>query len=471
MESQSENFNKVPFIYSPLFIAIISAFSFLNGIPFIIAIILLYLRHKKYKTISIQNVSKMQVLDDYDTKVLNAQQQLTELKEQYARLEQSLKTHADEEMNQLNNELALIKETISKERHIMADVEKASDMYLSFPESNLSIYNDMPSSEIKNNLSLLLENEKELQQNGKAVIFIHNGSNQTITDKRKQRNQLLRSFNNEADNLIHNTTARNIDSVRGKITRAFEAHNKLFSIDGVQLTREFLKSKLSRMSCLYEYQKKLEEEKELLRAQKDQIREEEKVRRELDVAKKKIEKDEMQFNNEINRMMKYLQSTSLEAEKKLYMDKIKELEERLAELCKEKETVLQRESNAKAGFVYIISNIGSFGENVYKIGMTRRLEPMDRIKELSSASVPFEFDVHAIIFSDDAPALENLLHQKFRDHEVNRVNHRKEFFRVDLEEIEKLVKDKYNNTVSFVYTPKADEYRETLRINSSSASA
>ena len=233
MESQSENFNKVPFIYSPLFIAIISAFSFLNGIPFIIAIILLYLRHKKYKTISIQNVSKMQVLDDYDTKVLNAQQQLTELKEQYAQLEQSLKTHADEEMNQLNNELALIKETISKERHIMADVEKASDMYLSFPESNLSIYNDMPSSEIKNNLSLLLENEKELQQNGKAVIFIHNGSNQTITDKRKQRNQLLRSFNNEADNLIHNTTARNIDSVRGKITRAFEAHNKLFSIDGV----------------------------------------------------------------------------------------------------------------------------------------------------------------------------------------------------------------------------------------------
>ena len=103
--------------------------------------------------------------------------------------------------------------------------------------------------------------------------------------------------------------------------------------------------------------------------------------------------------------------------------------------------------------------------------MTRRLEPMDRIKELSSASVPFAFDVHAIIFSDDAPALENLLHQKFRDHEVNRVNHRKEFFRVDLEEIEKLVKDKYNNTVSFVYTPKADEYRETLRINSSSASA
>lgn len=109
----------------------------------------------------------MQVLDDYDTKVLNAQQQLTELKEQYARLEQSLKTHADEEMNQLNNELALIKETISKERHIMADVEKASDMYLSFPESNLSIYNDMPSSEIKNNLSLCLKMKRSCSKTEK----------------------------------------------------------------------------------------------------------------------------------------------------------------------------------------------------------------------------------------------------------------------------------------------------------------
>ena len=137
--------------------------------------------------------------------------------------------------------------------------------------------------------------------------------------------------------------------------------------------------------------------------------EEEKVRRELEQEKKKIEKDQTQFTNEINKLMKYLQKTSNDTEKQLYIDKVKELEEKLKELEKAKENVLERTTNAKAGFVYIISNIGSFGKDVYKIGMTRRLEPMDRIKELSSASVPFEFDVHAMIFSDDAPALETKL--------------------------------------------------------------
>ena len=101
--------------------------------------------------------------------------------------------------------------------------------------------------------------------------------------------------------------------------------------------------------------------------------------------------------------------------------------------------------------------------------MTRRLEPMDRIKELSSASVPFEFDVHALIFSDDAPALESLLHQHFRNMEVNKVNHRKEFFKVKLSEIENLVKEKYDKAVTFVEVPKAEEYRETLNIAQSAS--
>ena len=162
--------------------------------------------------------------------------------------------------------------------------------------------------------------------------------------------------------------------------------------------------------------------------------------------------------------MNYLQSARDDAERRLYMDKIKELQDKLAALEKEKEDVTQREQNARAGFVYIISNIGSFGENVYKIGMTRRLEPMDRIAELSSASVPFPFDVHALIFSDDAPGLENTLHQYFDKMRINKVNPRKEFFRVNLEEIKQLVKEKHNATARFVDVPDAVEYRETLRL-------
>lgn len=164
------------------------------------------------------------------------------------------------------------------------------------------------------------------------------------------------------------------------------------------------------------------------------------------------------------KLLGYMQKTSSDVEKQLYIDKIKELEEKLKELESAKESVLEREANARAGYVYIISNIGSFGDDIYKIGMTRRLEPMDRIKELSSASVPFEFDVHAMIFSDNAPELENILHKHFEAQSVNRVNLKKEFFHVSLDEIEKVVKENYNNTVEFTRIPVANEYRQTQAI-------
>lgn len=148
----------------------------------------------------------------------------------------------------------------------------------------------------------------------------------------------------------------------------------------------------------------------------------------------------------------------------MYIDKIKELEDKLRDLEDDKKNVLDREANAKAGFVYVISNIGSFGEDIYKIGMTRRLEPMDRIKELSSASVPFEFDVHAMIFSENAPELETLLHKHFEKQSVNRVNLRKEFFHVSLDEIEKVVHDNFNDIANFTKVPVAKEYRQTLSL-------
>ena len=163
--------------------------------------------------------------------------------------------------------------------------------------------------------------------------------------------------------------------------------------------------------------------------------------------------------------MAYMQKSS-DIEKQLYIDKIKELESKLQFLEKDKKNVLQREQNTHAGFVYIISNIGSFGENIYKIGMTRRLEPMDRIKELSNASVPFEFDVHAMIFSEDAPKLEKILHQTFEQYRVNKINTRKEFFHVDITQIEKVVKENHNSTVAFKLFADAEQYRQGLCIAS-----
>ena len=123
-----------------------------------------------------------------------------------------------------------------------------------------------------------------------------------------------------------------------------------------------------------------------------------------------------------------------------------------------------REANQRAGYVYVISNIGAFGENIYKIGMTRRLNPQDRVDELGDASVPFNFDVHAMIFSDDAPALENALHKAFENRKVNMVNHRREFFNVTLDEIKDVIRQNYDKTVEFVDIPDAEQYRESRKM-------
>ncbi len=276
--------------------------------------------------------------------------------------------------------------------------------------------------------------------------------------------QILRSFNSECDNVLLNLSVKNIDSMRNKITKSFESLNKIFSIDGIQLDRKLLQYKLEELNLVYTYELKKEQEREQQKAIKEQMLEEEKVRREIERQKAKIEKDQTQCSNEINKLINYMQKTTSDIEKQLYIDKIKELEDKLKALEADKEAVLEREANARAGYVYVISNIGSFGDNVYKIGMTRRLEPMDRIKELGSASVPFEFDVHAMIFSDDAPSLETALHKKFEKQSMNRVNLRKEFFKVSLDDIEKVVKESYNNTVTFTRIPIAKEYNETLQI-------
>ena len=141
--------------------------------------------------------------------------------------------------------------------------------------------------------------------------------------------------------------------------------------------------------------------------------------------------------------------------------KKKELEAQLSTLDDSMQQIDYREANQKAGYVYIISNVGAFGEGVYKIGMTRRLEPMDRIDELGDASVPFDFDVHALIFSDNAPGLEAALHKAFEDRKLNMVNTRREFFRVSLEEIKTVVKKNFDQTVDFVDVPLAEQYRQS----------
>lgn len=324
-------------------------------------------------------------------------------------------------------------------------------------------YEGLKSDEVKNQLVMLRGRQDELVKSGDALSVTNTTAKKN--ELNNQKKQILRCFNAECKSIIEGVTVKNVDTTRAKIQRAFEAINKIFMVDGVQISQKYLSSKYEELSMVYAYMVKEDEEREQRKAIREQMVEEEKVRREIDAAKKKIEKEEAQFTNERDKLMAYMQKAKDDIERKLYIDKISELEEKLKAISADKENVLQREQNTRAGFVYIISNIGSFGESVFKIGMTRRLEPMDRIAELSSASVPFPFDVHALIFSDDAPGLESILHQIFNDKRVNKINARKEFFRVDLDEIKQVVLKNHNATVKFVDVPDAIEYRETLKLS------
>lgn len=404
-----------------------------------------------------------------EKEVQNLEAKITSIEKEYSEKVQTLEKSIKEKESDLNKNLAInVKnlkidiENLNEEKQNLLnelDTLKSEAIKKHF---DFADFENITSEEYKNKLSISRINEENDLKNGKLLTI-----SPYIEDKKFIANntkQITRLFNAECDNVMNKVTIKNIDTSRNKITRSFNSLNKIFETDGIQLNQNWLQIKLDQLNTLYLYEMKKNNEKDIQKAIKEQMVEEEKVRREIEKQKQKLEKDQKQFNNEVTRMMKYLQKTSNEAEKELYMDKIRELEEKIKKLEEEKQVVLDREMNARAGFVYIISNIGSFGENIYKIGMTRRLEPMDRIKELSSASVPFEFDVHAMIFSDNAPELENILHQTFRDRSVNKVNFRKEFFKVTLDEIEDVVKRNYNKTVDFIKVPTAAEYRQTLEI-------
>ncbi len=366
----------------------------------------------------------------------------------------------DNEIDHKRTEINTLKEKIHNLKNIIEDC----NVNLYFKDVLIRHFEDtITSKELNDKLTMLNLDEKEYIRNNKAVNYF--GYSETKREISAQSKQILRSFNTECDSLYLNVNSKNYEIYHKKISNSFETLNRLYSIDSVEITREYLKLKLEKLNLIHAKLLKIEQEKEIQREIKAQMKEEERVRREIENEKRKIEKEEKQFNNEVNLLLKRLEKSQNTVEAEIYAEKIKSLELKISELEKDKKDVLNREANTRAGYVYIISNIGSFGENVYKIGMTRRLEPTERIKELGDASVPFEFDIHAMIFSDDAPTLERTLHNHFRNREINKVNHRKEFFNVHIDEIEELVLKEHNNTVEFIKIPVAEQYWESQRLS------
>ena len=239
---------------------------------------------------------------------------------------------------------------------------------------------------------------------------------------------LLRAFNNECDDIVSKVKYTNFDASLDRIYKSAEAISKLGSIMNIFITSRYINAKVKELCLAFEYQQKKQTEKEELKAARAEQREQAKIQKEIEEQRRKIEKEQTHYQTAYENLSAQI---SLHPDNTDLLAKKEELEFKLSDIDKALADIDYRQANMKAGYVYIISNIGAFGENIYKIGMTRRLDPQERIDELGDASVPFKFDVHAMIFSDNAPALETALHDK---------------------------------TVEFIDTPDAEQYRISQKL-------
>ena len=271
------------------------------------------------------------------------------------------------------------------------------------------------------------------------------------------------AFNGKAETILAKAKSDNFGTLRQKLTDAFSLVNyngKAFK--NARITDEYFQLRIEelRLACLLAeiHRQDLEEQRRI----REQMREEEKARKDAEKALREGAKEEELLQKAMKKVKAQLEKANTE-QRAIYEAKIAELELKYHEAEERNKRALSMAQQTKAGHVYIISNEGSFGPNVFKIGMTRRFDPEDRVRELSSASVPFPFEIHAMIWSEDAPALENMLHKKFALSQLNKVNFRKEFFKLSLAEIRAEL-EKSDLHVKWTITSEASEYRESLAI-------
>ena len=273
----------------------------------------------------------------------------------------------------------------------------------------------------------------------------------------------LRGFNGEADALLVKVSVVNVDNKIKALRKVFEQLNKMYSRNLIEITYPYLDLKIEELRLAAEYELQKQEEKELLREQREKEREDKKLQAEIKAKRKQLEKDRDHFKNMVAKVTELLKEAKNDEVDELRRQ-LAEYQDKLSELDEIEEDIDYREGHATAGYVYVISNIGSFGEDVYKIGVTRRLEPLERIRELSSASVPFQFDIHALIFSEEAFALETELHNQLSQYKVNKVNGRKEYFKVPFAIIKDILDTHKELTVELTENAEAFEYRQTKAI-------
>jgi hypothetical protein len=406
-----------------------------------------------------------------DSRLAEAQHQARSLKSEADQLlaaatEQAAKAiaKAEEQAKKIAGDAYDLKSQVTEmERRLKAirnQIEGYGDEYIVPAHSLLDeLAEDVGYREAGQNLKAAREHSRNLVRKGQAATcdYVEENRRKTAVDF------VVDAFNGKVDSALSRTKHDNAGKLSQEIWDAFtvvNANGEAFR--NARINTEYLNARLAELKWAAIAQELKRQQAEEQRQIREQIREEEKARREYQRAIKEAAKEEEAVQKAMARLSEQM-AKATESQRAAYEQQLLELQNRLKEAEERGQRAMSMAQLTKSGHVYIISNVGSFGEHVYKIGLTRRLDPLDRVRELGDSSVPFSFDVHALIKSEDAPALEHRLHRHFLIHQVNKVNHRKEFFRVDLETIRSEV-ESLGLESQWTMAAEATQYRESLAI-------
>jgi hypothetical protein len=473
----------------PLVFAVLGAI-ILAGIVFGVVWVRANRQAGEHRTLAEAIEAASDKLGSLQTRVEAARAQFEQLNSETKEL-QTLKANADKLANfvQSAKETALAhkemlqtqKQQLAADRQRLEQLMSQVDVYSRIDEFTQVGHYETPeylyetAERFQVEIKSVRDSQKELISDKQAIVFpedVEITGDKTLDRKilDGQSKLLLTAFNIKCDFLIGKVNPGNYPRTLEQIEKQANTLEKSAADLNCGFTEEYVELKFKECRLQYQFKLKKQEEMEEQRLIREQMREEEKARREYEAAVKKAEEEERIYHEMLERARQQLADATAD-ERLVAEQRIADLERQLAEAEARGIRAKSLAEQTRRGHVYIISNIGSFGEGIYKIGLTRRLDPIDRVKELGDASVPFSFDVHAIIFAEDAPGMESALHREFTNHRVNAVNLRKEFFRVDLHRIKQAVEKISGGEADFRMTVIAEEYFETRRLRAELSAA
>ena len=422
-----------------LLLTVVICLLILFSVLFFVALVMLIKLKRKYKPVVDAELKSKNIMDETFTQLESIKNEIKILKKSY--------NEKKSIYDGLNTEIKKIQDTLENSEICLNDYE------FSFRDSE----------EYKVKIEENLGKQKELVRDKQAIACETQWTvGESVKSGRKMINEslktTLRAFNSECDMIISRVSWRNYQASIEKIKKSFLFYNNYNETLNIKISQNYLKLKLEALRFVFEEEEKRKQEKEAQREIRERIKDEERLEKDRIAA----EKEEKKYQRLLEDAKNEISNASGQQVKNLEKE-IERLTEALSIAREKSQRALSMAQQTKSGYVYVISNIGSFGENVFKIGMTRRLEPYDRVRELGDASVPFEFDVHAMIACEDAPALEKKLHSNLEQHKMNLINNRREFFRAPLVMIVDEVKKEMPNSV-FIENVEAEQYNKSLAL-------